>query len=160
MSHANARLTPRGRLLLVTRVLVDDRPVAHVAKELGVSRQCAHRWVARYRTEGLIGLRDRSSRPRRLASQTSSRTEQQVVAARRELRCGPIGISTATGVPARTVSRILNRHGIAPLAACDPLTGQVIRASKTTALRYERPTPGDLVHIDVKKIGRIPDGGG
>lgn len=160
MSHANARLTPRGRLLLVTRVLADGRPVAHVAKELGVSRQCAHRWVARYRAEGPNGLCDRSSRPHRLARQSSARLEQQVVATRRALRCGPIGISAATGVPARTVSRILNRHGIAPLAACDPLTGEVIRATKTTALRYERPAPGDLVHIDVKKIGRIPDGGG
>ena len=160
VSHANARLTPHGRLLLVTRVLVDGRPVAHVAKELGVSRQCAHRWVARYRVEGVSGLFDRSSRPRRLARQTSSEVERRVIATRRRLRCGPVGISAATGVPARTVSRILRRHGVPSLAACDPLTGEVIRATKMTAVRYERTTPGDLVHIDVKKIGRIPEGGG
>jgi len=69
-------------------------------------------------------------------------------------------IAAVTGVPARTVSRILSRHDIPPLAWCDPLTGQLIRASRATANRYERERPGELVHIDVKKLGRIPDGGG
>ena len=149
MSHANARLTPRGRLLLVTRVLVDGRPVAHVAKELGVSRQCAHRWVTRFRQEGHAGLFDRSSRPRHLARRASPDVERRVVAARQQLRCGPIGLSRATGVPARTISRILNRQGVPSLAACDPLTGEVIRVTTVTPLRYERPAPGDQVHFDV-----------
>jgi transposase InsO family protein len=69
-------------------------------------------------------------------------------------------VATATGVPARTVSRILTRHGIPALAACDPVTGLPIRAQRTTGLRYERPAPGDLIHVDVKKLGRIPAGGG
>ncbi len=83
-----------------------------------------------------------------------------MVACRRQLRRGPVFIAEATGVPARTVSRILARRGEPPLAACDPLTGQVIRASKATAVRYERARPGELVHLDVKKLGKIPDGGG
>ena len=63
-------------------------------------------------------------------------------------------------MPARTVSRILRRHGVPYLRECDPMTGEVIRASKPTAVRYERDRPGELVHMDVKKLGRIPDGGG
>jgi len=160
LSHVNARLTVRGRLLLVERVIGDHRPVAHVAKELGISRQCAHRWVTRFRLEGMAGLLDRSSRPRSSPSRTGSEQEQLVLTVRRELRAGPLRIAAVTGVPARTVSRILVRHQVPPLAWCDPLTGQLIRASRATANRYERDRPGELVHIDVKKLGRIPDGGG
>jgi len=159
MSHANARLTIHGRLLLVSRVL-SGRPLSHVAKELGISRQCVHRWVSRYREQGEIGLQDRSSRPRSCPARTTAATEAAVVVARAQLRCGPAGISAATGVPPRTVSRILTRHGVAPLVCCDPVTGEVIRAHRATAIRYEREPPGELVHIDVKKLGRIPDGGG
>lgn len=83
-----------------------------------------------------------------------------MLAARAELRLGPLRIAAATGVPARTVSRILARNNVPPLAWCDPLTGELIRASRATANRYERERPGELVHIDVKKLGRIPDGGG
>lgn len=160
MPHANARLNIRGRTLLITRVLDDHRPVAHVAKELGISRQCAHRWVNRFRAAGPPGLLDRSSRPRSSPSRTSPEREAQVLAARTELRSGPLRIAAVTGVPARTVSRILNRHQIPPLAWCDPLTGQLIRASRATANRYERERSGELIHVDVKKLGRIPDGGG
>ena len=160
MAHANARLNFHGRCLLVSRIIDDGRPVAHVAKELGVSRQCAHRWVNRFRAEGSAGLLDRSSRPHHCPSRTSVEREEAVLTARRELRCGPAGLSQATGVPARTITRILTRNRVPLLAVCDPLTGQVIRASKTTAVRYERDTAGDLIHIDVKKLGRIPDGGG
>ena len=149
MSHANARLTVHGRLLLVQRV-ASGRPAAHVARELGISRQCAYRWVRRYAAGGLAGLADRSSRPRRMPRRTAPAVEAQVVAARRGLRRGPAFIAQATGVPARTVSRILRRAGEPRLADCDPLTGQVIRASKATAVRYERDRPGELVHLDVK----------
>ena len=83
-----------------------------------------------------------------------------MLAARRGLRQGPLRIAVLTGVPARTVSRILARHDVPPLAWCDPLTGELIRASRATANRYERERPGELVHVDVKKLGRIPDGGG
>src|SRR5690606_22974294 len=111
-------------------------PVAHVAKELGISRQCAHRWVRRFRSEGVAGLEDRSSRPRSSPTRTSPEREQLVLDARHELRSGPLRIAAATGVPARTVSRILNRHHIPPLAWCDPLTGQLIRATRATTNRY------------------------
>jgi len=79
---------------------------------------------------------------------------------RRQQRCGPEWIGAELGVAARTVSRVLVRHGMPRLASLDPITGEVIRASKVTAVRYEREQPGDLVHMDVKKLGRIPDGGG
>lgn len=160
MSHGNARLTPWGRVLLVERVLGDRRPVAHVAKELGISRQCAHRWVRRFRAEGNAGLFDRSSRPRTSPNRTTEEREVAVLTARRQLRQGPLRIAAVTGVPARTVSRILARHEVPKLAWCDPLTGELIRASRATANRYERDRPGELVHVDVKKLGRIPDGGG
>jgi transposase InsO family protein len=160
MSHGNARLTFHGRCLLVRRVRLEGRPAAHVARELGVSRQCAYRWVRRFDAEGWAGLHDRSSRPHRSPSRTPAATEARVVAARRALRRGPVFIAEETGVPARTISRILARRGEPSLAACDPLTGQIIRASKATAVRYERERPGELVHLDVKKLGKIPDGGG
>lgn len=160
VAHANARLNLHGRRLLVERVLGQGRPVAHVAKELGVSRQCAHRWVTRYRDAGEAGLTDRSSRPHRSPRRTSHEIEQQVLQLRRVERRGQDWLGPELGIPARTVGAILHRHRVPLLCQCDPLTGEVIRASKVTALRYERLTPGDLVHIDVKKVGRIQDGGG
>lgn len=160
MPHANARLTVHGRQLLVDRILVLGRKPAHVADELGVSRQCAYRWVRRFLEEGSAGLVDRSSRPRRCPRRTASAVEDKVVELRRTARRGQDWIGPELGVPARTVSAILRRRRMPYLRDCDPLTGVLIRASKTTALRYERAHPGELVHMDVKKIGRIPDGGG
>ena len=160
MSHRNARLTMHGRLLLVDRVCQQRWPVAHAAKAMGISRQCAHRWVNRYRSFGEAGLADRSSRPRHSPTRTPAKTEQQVLALRRVERRGQDWLGPELGVAPRTVSRILARHQVPRLVECDPLTGQVIRASKTTTIRYERDRPGELVHMDVKKIGRIPDGGG
>jgi transposase InsO family protein len=127
---------------------------------MGVSRQCAHRWVARHDAEGDAGLEDRSSRPHTMPTRTSTETEQRVLDARRQHRRGQDWIGPEVGVPARTVSSILRRHHMPRLCECDPLTGAVIRASKTTAVRYERERPGELVHMDVKKLGRIPEGGG
>jgi transposase InsO family protein len=160
VSHRNARLNLHGRLLLVDRVIRQHRPVSHVAKELGVSRQCAHRWVARYRAEGQAGLQDRSCRPHRCPRRTTPAVEAAVVTARLTQRRGQDWLGPELGIPARTVSRILRRHRLPYLRECDPLTGQLIRASKTTAVRYEHDHPGSLVHMDVKKVGRIPDGGG
>ena len=159
MSHVNARLTVHGRRLIVDRVAA-GRPVAHIAAELGVSRQTAYRWIRRFRAEGAAGLPDRSSRPRSTPTRTSPEREQAVLDARRSSRFGPLRIAALTGVPARTVARILRRHDIPRLADCDPLTGVPIRATRTTANRYERARPGELVHLDVKKLGRIPGGGG
>lgn len=160
MSHPKARLTVHGRLLLVHRVTVEGWAVAHAAKAMGISRQCAHRWINRYRAEGQAGLADRSSAPHHHPNQTPEQLENRVLALRRAERRGPDWIAARTGIPARTVTRILRRHHAPYLHELDPLTGAVIRASKTTAVRYEHDHPGSLVHTDVKKIGRIPDGGG
>ena len=160
MSHRNARLTVHGRRLLVSRVRDDGQAVAHVAKAMGISRQCAHRWVARFDAEGDAGLEDRSSRPHAMPTRTSPETEQRVLDARVEHRKGQDWIGPELGLAPRTVSAILRRHDVPRLCDCDPLTGEVIRSSKATAVRYERDRPGELVHMDVKKIGRIPDGGG
>jgi transposase InsO family protein len=135
-------------------------PISHVAAAMGISRQCAHRWVARFDAEGEAGLEDRSSRPHRSPTRTPRRVERRVLAARRDHRRGQDWVAGELGVPARTISRVLRRHQVPRLADCDPLTGEVIRSSKSTAVRYERDRPGELTHTDVKKIGRIPDGGG
>ncbi len=160
MGHRNARLTVYGRRLIVERVRVGGMPVAHVAKAMGISRQCAHRWLARWDAEGEAGLQDRSSRPHRSPNQTPPEVETRVVQARRERRVGPDRLADELGVPARTISRILRRYEVPYLRECDPLTGEVIRASRATTTRYERDRPGELIHVDVKKIGRIPPGGG
>lgn len=159
MSHRNARLTVHGRLLIVHRARAGWKQ-AHIAAAMGVSRRCVKRWLDRYRVEGEAGLRDRSSRPHRVANRTPDVTAAAVVALRRKERLGRDELAARTGVPARTVSRIIARAGLPRLAELDPMTGERIRASKTTAVRYERERPGELVHMDVKKLGRIPDGGG
>lgn len=159
MSHRNARLTPIGRRIIIERVLA-GRPVAHVAKEMGISRTCAHRWLSRYRTHGWDGLEDRSSRPKSCPHATPARVVSEVLAKREKHREGPAGLDIRCGTSARTVSRILARAGMPRLWDLDPVTGVRIRASRATGRRYERDAPGDMVHIDVKKLGRIPDGGG
>ena len=160
MSHRNARLTVHGRRLLVQRVCDEGQAVALVAKAMGVSRQCAHRWVARFDAEGDNGLEDRSCRPHTMPTRTSAEVERRVLDARSEHRKGQDWLGAELGVPARTVSRILRRHEVPLLCTCGPLTGEVIRSSKATGVRYECEHPGELVHMDIKKIGRIPDGGG
>lgn len=160
MAHVNARLNLHGRRLLVRRVIDGGRPVAHVAAELGISRQCAHRWLSRYRAHGEAGLADRSSRPARCPNRTSLEVTHKILAARAAHRRGQDDIGARLGIPPRTVCAVLRRAGVPYLRDCDPLTGAVIRASKTTATRYERATAGELVHVDIKKIGRIPEGGG
>ena len=104
MSHRNARLTFHGRRLLVQRVRREGMPVAHVAQAMGVSRQCAHRWVARFDAEGEAGLVDRSSRPHRMPTRTTAEVEALVLAARLEHRRGQDWLGPELGVPARTVS--------------------------------------------------------
>jgi transposase InsO family protein len=160
VAHRNARLTVYGRQLLVHRVRELGMPVAHVAKAMGISRQCAHRWVARFDAEGDAGLADRSSRPHSMPTRTSDEVEARIVAVRLECRRGQDWMAGELGVAARTIGRVVRRHDLPRLCTLDPLTGAVIRSSKMTAQRYERERPGDLVHMDVKKIGRIPDGGG
>jgi len=157
--HRNARLTVHGRLLIVQRHQAGWKQ-AHIAAAMGVSRKCVKTWIDRYAAEGEAGLETRSSRPHTMPTRVGAEVEQRVLALRAEHRCGQDVLGPLLGVPPRTVARILRRHGAAYLRACDPMTGQVIRSSKTTAVRYERDRPGELVHMDVKKLGKIPDGGG
>jgi transposase InsO family protein len=160
VSHRNARLNVRGRQLLVQRVIEQGWQVAHAAKAQGVSRQCASRWINRFRREGPTGLADRSSRPHRSPHRTPVEVEVAVVELRSTQRRGQDWIGPELGLAPRTVSRILRRQQVPYLHECDPMTGEVIRSSKATAVRYERERPGELVHMDVKKIGKIPLGGG
>lgn len=159
VSHGSARLTVHGRLLIVQRHQ-DGWRQAHIAAAMGVSRKCVKTWIDRYAAEGEAGLATRSSRPHTMPNRTSDEVEQMVLAARAEHRDGADVLAPKVGVPARTVSRILRRHGVPYLRECDPMTGEVIRSSKQTAVRYERQRPGELAHMDVKKLGKIPDGGG
>ena len=159
MSHANARTTVLGRLLIVERHRA-GWPQAHIAAAMGISRKCVKNWLDRYGAEGEAGLVTRSSRPHSLPTRTRLEVEQRIVDLRERERRGPDWIGAELGVPARTVSRVLARHHVPHLALLDPITGQVIRASKATAHTYERARPGELVHMDVKKLGKIPDGGG
>jgi transposase InsO family protein len=152
VSHRNARLTVHGRLLLVQRVR-SGRPVAHVAAELGVSRATGYKWWRRWRTEGSAGLADRPSHAHRIPGRTSPDLEAQVVNLRRERKLGPHRIAALVGLPASTVHAVLTRHGLSRLAWLDRPTATVIR-------RYERDRPGELVHVDVKKLGRLREGGG
>jgi transposase InsO family protein len=160
MSHVNARLNVHGRLLLVDRVRRQGWAVAHAAKAMGISRQCAHRWLARFDEHGQPGLTDRSSRPHTNPRRTPAEVEAAIVQARTADRRGQDWLGPELGVPARTVSRVLRRHNLPYLRDLDPMTGQVIRLPKATGVRYEKDRPGELTHIDVKKIGKIPDGGG
>ena len=129
---------------------------------MGDLPQVRETWVDRYRRRG----RGRAARPVLAPAHARPTRTSAEVEARSWSTCAGASVAARTGsapssgVPARTVSRILRRHRVPRLAALDPITGEVIRASKTTAVRYERDRPGELVHMDVKKIGRIPDGGG
>ena len=153
MAHRNARLTLHGRRLLIQRVVGQGRPVAHVVEELGVSRATGYKWVARWRAEGEAGLLDRPSTAHRLPGKTPAEVEARICALRTTLKRGPRRLAGLLGVPASTVHAVLTRHGLNRLAWLDRPTGQIIR-------RYERDRPGELVHVDVKKIGRLRDGGG
>jgi transposase InsO family protein len=150
--HGNARLTPVGRLTMVMRVEA-GRPVAHVAAEMGISRPTAYKWWRRWQSAGVDGLVDRSSRPCSCPHQTTPAVTAQIAELRRTLKLGPARIGHRLGLPASTVHRVLVRLGISRLSWMDRPTGRVIR-------RYERELPGELIHVDIKKLGRIPDGGG
>lgn len=159
VSHRNARTTFHARLLIVQRHRAGWAK-AHIAEAMGISRKCVHTWISRFEAEGEAGLVDRSSRPHTMPTRLPRRVEKQILAWRRRHRCSAEEISAKLGVAVRTVSRVLRRHGVPYLRDLDPMTGAVIRSSKSTAVRYERAQPGELVHMDVKKLGRIPDGGG
>lgn len=150
--HRNAPLTPEGRLRLVRRI-EEGWTVAEAARSMNISRQCAHKWWARYRDEGLEGLRDRSSRPRSCPHQTPARVERRIVDLRKSRKLGPARLAGIVGVPASTVHRVLVRAGVNRLRWMDRPTGAPVR-------RIETSRCGELVHIDVKKLAKVPDGGG
>jgi len=150
--HRKAKLTPFGRRLLVDRVLRLGWPICRAAEWQGVSRPTAYKWVARYRVEGEAGLVDRSSRPHRSPSALPEAVVRRVLAARRDRRWGPHRLAPALKLPRSTVYALLRRHGCSRLTDFDPATRQVIR--------YVRERPGELIHIDIKKLGRVPEGGG
>jgi transposase InsO family protein len=152
MAHRNARLTEFGRLLLVQRITELGWPVAQAAESLGVSRATAYKWLARYRQHGQDGLADRPSRPHRCPHALPASQVRRVLAARRRRRQGPHRLGYHLAMPRSTIYGVLRRHGLNRLVSMDRVSG--------AAVRYERERPGELVHLDVKKLGRIPDGGG
>ena len=151
MAHRNARLTPAGRRLLCDRI-ASGVPIAHVAAAMGISRQCASKWWRRWQEFGAAGLEDRPCTPHRRA-RIAPKVEARIVYLRRSRRWGPDRIAGYMGQPASTVHRVLVRHRLNRLDRLDRQTGRVIR-------RYEASAAGELVHVDVKKLGRIPPGGG
>jgi transposase InsO family protein len=159
MAHASARTNLFGRRLMVERVAA-GWPAAHVAEQLGVSRATVHKWLRRHAEGGDAALADRSSRPMRMPARTPIRVEKRVLAARRRRQRGAVVLAAELGLNPSTVGRILARHHVPDLAAVDPITGQPVRSSRRSANRYEHPTPGAMIHVDVKKLGRIPPGGG
>src|SRR5450759_5391980 len=159
MSHGNASLTPTGRLRLARCVVEDGWPLRRAAERFGVSVTTAQRWSGRYRQEGQPGMGDRSSRPRRCPGQLPARTEHRIMGLRVNRRWGPARIAYRLGLTPSTVGKVLNRYQAPRLAWTDPATGCRLRA-KPKHFRYEHKNPGDLVHVDIKKIGQNPDGGG
>jgi transposase InsO family protein len=143
--HNNARLTPRGRAELVRRVLVEGQSPKMVAHDLGVDRKTVRKWCARFQTEGAAGLLDRSSRPHRLRQPTPEAVVERITALRRQRWTGE-QIARQVDVSPATVSRVLRRLGLSRLK--DLVPAAPIR-------RYERAAPGELIHIDIKKLGRF-----
>ena len=153
MPHRNAPLTATGRLRLARCVVEDNWPLRRAAERFQVSPTTAQRWAERYRQFGEAGMSDRSSRPRTSPRRTPTRTERRIIKVRVLRRWGPARIAHLLHLVPSTVHRVLTRFGLARLTHLDRATGRVIR-------RYERERPGELVHVDIKKLGNIPDGGG
>jgi transposase InsO family protein len=151
MSHRNARLTPRGRLLLCERVDVHGWKLCEAAAAGGVSRQTAGKWLTRWRSEGTAGLLDRSSRPLRIALRVVGELLRKVVLLRLRKRRGPAWIAWRTALAPATVYRALRRHRLHRLRALTP---------REPVVRYAWPNAGDLVHLDTKRLARIGAGGG
>jgi len=143
--HKNARLTPHSRAELVRRIADEGQAPVIVADAMGVSERTARKWVARFRAEGLGGLMDRSSRPHRLYRPTPHSIAEQIEALRRRRWTGK-QIALETGVSPATVSRVLHRLGLSRMRDLEP--AEPVR-------RYERKNPGELIHIDIKKLGRF-----
>jgi transposase InsO family protein len=148
--HGNAKLSVPTRLLLVRRVLEEGWAVAVAAAAVGVSERTGWKWLARFRAEGEAGLRDRSSAPHRVPRRTSPARER-VIRGLRRLRMTAAEIAECLAMPLSTVSAVLRRIGLGKRSRLEPME---------PPNRYQRRRPGELVHIDIKKLGRIPEGGG
>jgi transposase InsO family protein len=153
VSHRNAPLSETGRLRLARCVVEDGWPLRRAAERFQVSVTTAARWAGRYRAAGSAGMADRSSRPHHSPARTPTRTERRIIKIRVLRRWGPARIGYLLGLHPSTVHRVLTRYRMARLRWLDRPTGQVIR-------RIESSRCGDLVHVDVKKLGKIPAGGG
>jgi transposase InsO family protein len=163
VSHANACLTPNGRLRLAQLIVDKGWSLRRAAERWNCSVTTARRWAARYRELGRDGMVDRSSRPRRSPRQTPTRRERRVIGLRVSRRWGPARIAFRLGMAVSTVHKILTRYRCPPLSWTDPATGIRIRGpqmSRRVTNAYVHDAPGDLIHVDIKKLGRIPDGGG
>ncbi len=160
MSHANASLTPAGRLRLAQLVVDRGWTLARAAERWNCSISTAKRWADRYREHGRDGMVDRSSRPKSSPRRTPTRVERRVIGLRVSRRWGPARIAYRLRLAVSTVHKILTRYGCPPLAWTDPATGVRIKWTRKKANSYVHDAPGDLVHVDIKKLGRIPDGGG
>jgi transposase InsO family protein len=153
VSHANAALTPRARLRLARLVIDDGWPIARAAERFEVSWPTAKRWAERYRELGAGAMNDRSSRPHHHPNKTAPAVVRRIVSLRRRHRLGPVQIADQCGLASSTVHAVLTRCRLHRLSYLDRHTGEPIR-------RYEHPHPGAMLHVDVKKLGNIPDGGG
>lgn len=153
MSHANAALTPRARLKIGRLIVEEGWPVARAAERFDVSWSTANRWAKRYRQLGAAGMADRSSRPHRQPTRTPQPTVRKIVHLRWKQRLGPVAIADKVGLSASTVHAVLTRCRVNRLSHVDRATGEPIR-------RYEHDHPGAMLHVDVKKVGNVPDGGG
>ncbi len=152
-THSNAALTPRARLRLGQLVVDHGWPIARAAERYDVSWKTAAKWAERYRDEGAAGMVDRSSAPHHQGGRTPTRVVRRIVSLRLRHRLGPVAIGDLLGMPASTVHAVLVRCRLNRLTHIDRATGEPIR-------RYEHERPGDLLHVDVKKLGKVPDGGG
>jgi transposase len=151
MTHPNAALTPRHRLKVARLVVDDGWPISEVAARFQVSWPTVKRWVERYRLGQ--SMQDRSSRPQHSPNKTSAKTSRRCITLRLRLREGPVQLAFRLGIAPSTVHRILTSVHLNRLSHVDRATGEPIR-------RYEHDHPGSMIHVDVKKLGNIPDGGG
>ena len=152
VSHPRAKLTVQGRQLLVERVLEEGWSVPMAAEAQGCSSATGYKWIRRFIAEGLEGLRDRSSRPHRSPERLSTERERAILLRREQTLEGPHRIAWALGEAPSTVHRVLRRLGAPLLRDLDRPTRLIVR--------YERERPGELIHVDTKKQGKIPSGGG
>ncbi|MEU8655618.1 IS481 family transposase [Actinoplanes philippinensis] len=153
MSHANAALTPRARLRLARLIVDHGWSPARAAERYDVSWKTANKWAQRYRDEREAGMTDRSSRPHRQPNRTPAPVERKIVHLRTKRRLGPVPLAAQLGLAPSTVHAVLRRRRLNRLSHLDRAPGEPIR-------RYEHAQPGDLLHVDVKKLGNVPDGGG